>query len=344
MALQKAYNVKIYDLSGSFERVLTEKKIMNDVSFSGQLGGGQGEVSIQLAESVDSDIVAYNNLIRIYESDTQNDGVLIYTGIVTNIVRISESGREYIEVRAVGLSSMLTWLYFNQSGYTFTKNQEIALTIKNVVDYFTTVYPGLITYTGTSIENTWVTSNTSFEYTKCLDAIKKVISGATYDFYVWSDGILEYHPKTWGIGEITHFLTVWRDIESINIEENAEDVVNKYILTWASGTYTAQDMTSQTEYGIRELRESKTDILDIGSATAYANAYIDNNSGSKRKIRIIVNSEYNIETIRPWDLVTVRNFDYDITSLKIQKIEYNSEKITLELEQITSLAQEIARI
>jgi hypothetical protein len=39
MVLQKSYNVKIYDLSGSFERVLSERKIMNDVRFSGQLGG-----------------------------------------------------------------------------------------------------------------------------------------------------------------------------------------------------------------------------------------------------------------------------------------------------------------
>ena len=71
------------------------------------------------------------------------------------------------------------------------------------------------------------------------------------------------------------------------------------MLTWASGTYTAQDVSSQTAYGIRELRESKTDILDIGSATSFANAYIDENSEAKRKIRIVVNSEYNIETIRP---------------------------------------------
>jgi hypothetical protein len=39
MVLQKAYNVKIYDLSGSFERVLSERTIMNNVNFSAQLGG-----------------------------------------------------------------------------------------------------------------------------------------------------------------------------------------------------------------------------------------------------------------------------------------------------------------
>lgn len=37
MALQKAYNVKIFSLSGTFGKVLSERKIQNDISFSGQL-------------------------------------------------------------------------------------------------------------------------------------------------------------------------------------------------------------------------------------------------------------------------------------------------------------------
>ena len=52
----------------------------------------------------------------------------------------------------------------------------------------------------------------------------------------------------------------------------------------------------------------------------------------KRKIRIIVNDNYNIETIRPGDLATVRNFDYTISALQIQKIEYNADRIKIELE------------
>lgn len=80
------------------------------------------------------------------------------------------------------------------------------------------------------------------------------------------------------------------------------------------------------------------------TANNFGASYISKKKDAKRKIRIVVNTEYNIETIRPGDLVTVRNFQYEISSLQIQKIEYNSDRITLELEQITSLAQEIARI
>lgn len=43
-----------------------------------------------VADDVDSTIVAYNNIIKVYESDTTNNGLLIYSGVVTNITRISE--------------------------------------------------------------------------------------------------------------------------------------------------------------------------------------------------------------------------------------------------------------
>lgn len=345
MARQKAYNVKVFSLTGNFQRVLSETKIQNEIYFTAWLGGWQGEVTIQLAVDVASTIVAYNNIIRVYESDDQNDGVLIYSGVVTNISRISDRGRDYIEVRAIGIASLLTWIYFRFWGnYTFTRNQEIANTIKEAIDFFSTLYPWLVSYTGTSIENTWVTANLSFDYTKCLDAIKRASGWSTYELYIWSDGVAQYHPKYGGIGEITHFVTVGRDVEEIRIEEDSEDIVNRYILTWQSGTVTAENATSQLDYGIRELRETNTSIVDVWSANSFASTYILDNKDLKRRIRVVINSEYNIETIRPWDLLTVRNFEYAITSLKIQKIEYNCDRITLELEQITSFAEEIAKI
>lgn len=54
-----------------------------------------------IADEIDSTLVSYNNIIKVYESDTTNNGIQIYTGVVTNITRISDSGKDYIEVRAV---------------------------------------------------------------------------------------------------------------------------------------------------------------------------------------------------------------------------------------------------
>lgn len=155
MAIQKQYNIKVYNLSGVYQKTLSQKVIMSDISFSSQIDGGQGELRVSLAVEVDSTIVAYNNIIKVYETDENNPlGILIYSGIVTQITRISESGREYIEMTALGLASLLSLVYFYQSGYTFTKNQEVSLTIEDAIDSFSVDYPSLITYDASSIEST----------------------------------------------------------------------------------------------------------------------------------------------------------------------------------------------
>lgn len=73
MALQKAYNIKVFSLSGLYQKTINERQIMGDVRFTSQLDGGQGELITTISDEIDSTIVAYNNIIRVYESDTTNN-------------------------------------------------------------------------------------------------------------------------------------------------------------------------------------------------------------------------------------------------------------------------------
>ena len=54
-----------------------------------------------------------------------------------------------------------------------------------------------------------------------------------------------------------------------------------------------------------------------------------------------MNTEYDYESMKPGDLVTVRNFEYQIQSLQILRIEYSPKNIKLELDSVRSLGQEI---
>lgn len=339
----KNYNAKIYTLAGVYVKTLSPSVIMGGFSFSAQADGGQGELRLKLALSFSQTDIAITNIIKLYAVDEANpSGRQIYTGIVGSLRRISDGGTEYVELRALGLASMLSWGYYKDTGsYSFSKNQEPATTLKAVVDDFATQYPGLITYDGSSIENFGSSTSTSFAYAKRYDAIKNVADLTTYFWTIDGTGKLQFHPKTGGIGVLTHKVTIGKDIDKLDVEENSEKVVNNYLLDYSGGSTTASDGTSQTAYGVRELHESKTDITNGATATIRANTYIAENKDLKKKISITINSNYDIESIRPGDLLTVANLDYSINSLQIRRIEYTSDNIRLELEEINSFGKEI---
>ena len=150
---------------------------------------------------------------------------------------------------ALGLASMLTWFYYTSGGlYTFNKNQAQDATIRDIIDVFSVKYPGLLSYTaGTSVEVSAGTSNVAFNYTKLFDALKNVTGTTDWYWTIDRNGVLQFHPLTGGASPITHKLTVGKDIDRLEVEENSEKVVNKYMVKYPGGSiYTAQDGTSQT--------------------------------------------------------------------------------------------------
>lgn len=76
-------------------------------------------------------------------------------------------------------------------------------------------------------------------------------------------------------------------------------------------------------------------------ATSAGDAYIADNKDVKKRIKMVVNSKYDIDSIQAGHFVTVRNIDYPISFLQIVRLEYNMDKVILELQQFRSLSQEI---
>lgn len=101
-------------------------------------------------------------------------------------------------MRALGLASMLSWIYYDAAGaYSFAKNQDPSLTVKDIVDRFTVKYPGLMTYDANSVETTGTTANLSFAYDKANTATTK--TAATASEWWWTvdgSGKFHFHPKT----------------------------------------------------------------------------------------------------------------------------------------------------
>lgn len=330
------FTIKIYERSGAFVQAVNE---INDISFTSQINWGQWEVRVEAAGILPD---FSGKIVKIYETKMINTS-LIYSGLIGKVTIISDSSKEYTEITAMGLAVVLWNTLFDETGnYVITKNQEVSLTIKNIIDSVSIKYPWMITYTWTSIETTGITANLLFAYNKSIDAITTAAGVTEFSWYVDQDGVFQFHPKIWGIWQTTHIFTVWEDVNSLSVEEDSEEIVNNYVLEYSGGsTYSNSDATSQGLYWIREEKNTNTQIADLATAMASVNSYLAEKKDKKLKIRITVNSKYNIESLKPGDLASVRNFSYNIESLQIQRVTYNRNEATLDLEEYNSLAKEI---
>lgn len=77
--MQKGYNIKVYNLAGAFQAVLSPSIIMSGIAFSESINGGQGELVLKLKLPFGTSSIAYNNIIKVYESDETHSPRQIYT-------------------------------------------------------------------------------------------------------------------------------------------------------------------------------------------------------------------------------------------------------------------------
>lgn len=139
----KNYNVKLYDLLGTYLRTFSPNEIMSEISFSAQTDGGQGELRLKLSYSYDSGNVAFNNIVKVFAVDDANPtGRQIYEGFVGSVRRVAEKGSEYVEARVVGIASVFSWpFYRNGANYSFSKTDDPANIAKEIADTVNAIYP-----------------------------------------------------------------------------------------------------------------------------------------------------------------------------------------------------------
>lgn len=342
--MQKNYTIKVYSLAMAFQKTLNQKFNVWDISFSDEISNGQGELVLKLNIDFNSTIVSYNNIIEVYIDDDNNSSQRIYRGVVTKVKRVAQKESVFLEVTCLWVATMLNWVYFTNGGsYSFSRSQAQHLTAKEVIDLFITKYPGVISYTGTSVENSPNTANIAFSYSKCSNALDKILETTQFWWNIGSDGVFHYHPISGSPYAVEHKLTMDKHIDSLEVEEDTEGIVNKYILSHGGpgSPHIETDATSQSTYGLRELHADNSEINDDATANIAAEALIADRKNKKNKISITINSNYNIESIHPGHFLTIHNIEYGISLLQIKKIDYNMDTIRVEVEKIKSFAKEV---
>lgn len=323
----KKYLAKIYSKAGVYKDTIRD--IMSEINYSYQKNWWQGQLNLTLNRDYADTSIVQSDIVKIYLYDKNfQNWKLIYTWIVEEIERNYEETRNSLTLVIRGLSSILTRIYYNQTWYTFSKTDTASNIIKSIINYANTHYNWFNT---TGIIDTVWNITISFDYDNCFDAIDKVVKLTGSFWYIKEDWTCVFNQTP-----TIHKLTAKKEIQTIEINEDWNAIINKVIVNYNWGTYPAQDNTSITNYGLIEAVYDKPE-LNLAWATSFASEELLKNQ-LKQKSTLQINNKYIIENVKPWDILRVKNLNYYLQTT-IERLNYTPDILTIDLDKYNSIGK-----
>ncbi len=344
--IEKQYIVKLYDQNMNFLKIVPAWIITRDIRIQETIDAGQWELTLDINLPIDTEFFQNAMFVKIYVNNSQwMQDLLIYTWQITQVQRQFSNDQENIRIVCLSLRALMSNVILrNPSGDPkFSKTWDPANIMKFIVDYFSSIYPWLISYTPTSIETYWTTITIEFDKISCQKAMKNLVNWLNFHLFIGADGVVNYKPKP---QTATHLLTYWKDIIQLTIPENTENIQNVVQVSYLIDnveyfTSIATDQPSVDEYMHKETILSRSDLKDETSADLYRDEYLNKNKDAKKDITVVVNSLYDIEYLHPWQTVKIRNLWLNIDNAIIQNVRYQYEQCQLTLEYYTTIWQQI---
>ncbi len=82
---------------------------------------------------------------------------------------------------------------------------------------------------------------------------------------------------------------------------------------------------------------SDTSISDANSASDFADEYFAEHAEKRRNVRIEINREYDIASVKPGDTIRVLNFSETLENLQIDRTEYTLDSMIVYVDGYDSL-------
>lgn len=330
------YDIKIYSKTWVYQKTINPNVVMNDINFSENVNWWQWQMNLNLALDFWDTTFHWWELIKvILYNERYKQGKQIYFWYVTQISRKYDVNKWYITITCLWIASLLNAVLFSWS-YAWT----LASVLNAIITEFNNNYAwNLITIWQIDAYS----ENISVEFDNnitCAKAINTVNDIANYYWFIDSEWRFFCREKN---TQTNHIVANQQVVESMDLNYNIEQITNKIYVERKDGTIKLyEDVTSQNIYGIKERYDKQQNIVDEATQDEYGNNYLDQYSNPKNASTIVINAEYDIESIIPWDTITVVNSEYSIKNLLIEKIKYTPTKITLTLEENESLRSVIS--
>lgn len=344
--IEKEYIVKLYDKNMQFLKIISSWIITNDISITETINAWQWQMALNINLPIDTDFFENAMYVKVYMNDNNGtENLLIYTWYISQIKRLFSNQAENIQVIFLWLYSLLSDVIFRKNwDATFSRTDDPATILKEIIDYFETIYPWILSYTADSIQTYWTNINIQFDWVSCKDAIENLIDDLDFYLFIGADWVVYFKEKP---ATFTHAFTYWKDVVALTIPENFENISNAIEVQYIDEnnqqheTSVATDNKSVSKYWYKEKYLKRWNVKDLSSAEEYRDKYLLNNKDPKIDITITINSLYKIENIHPWDTIKIRNIWLNIENLQIKNIKYKYEETTLTLDYYTSIWQQI---
>jgi hypothetical protein len=343
--------VKIYNRTfTTLKETLKGSLLLSDISFTSTINWWQGEATFEIAKEIINTDYSLWDIVKVIKYDDNNkDWVNLYMGYVNKIKRKQTTNVQTISLVCLGMASILTENEYSKA-YWWNNAWDL---VENIIDVVNTEYWTVINKW--TIE-TWPTMwNWTATWTY-FDIITQIAEWAWMYWFIDGNWTFTFKSKD---TTPTHFFTNQKDVEEIDIWEDMEWVINKCDVKWeyeycetswwetfcwtkyCFWTYT--DATSASLYWI------KKESIDINANSEeicnnYAESYVNQRKDPKKETTLVINRKYNLESIKPWDTVKVRNFEYPFSNIQIKKIWYTQDKAILYLDRYISFWEQIKKV
>lgn len=335
----KKFDIKIYDRLKEYKTTINPNNVMNAISFSSNLDGWQGQLTLDLTKEVEIDC---GDIIEVYCYDNFNKSwMLLYCGFVSEMNNIYSPKKSYISLKCLWLWSLLWTSYYEITG---TETKTITEHITDLVNDYNSIYWTNLFSVGTIEDESTVDLSFSNEGTflKKLEIITK--SGDNF-FRVdqeWKINVLKRPTVS------THTLTYKKDVEQLNLSYNIESIVNQYRIDaycsddWWNYSNVYSDNASIAQYWVKSLYRYTNEFRKKVWVDNRALWLLADTSTPKNNTTAIVNLKYDILKISPWQSVSILNIEKEIENLQIKKTSFTPEKITLVLEEAEKFSDYLA--
>lgn len=355
MSRNKSTVVQIFQADGSTPvETLDLTKLKNKLTFSDQLNGGLGELTLDLSYPFDDfsegTRIKAMNIVDVYAvEDSYPLGRRVYRGFMSQYEPyVLQNGATGVLVRCLGLVSLAQYVYYkNGSSFAVTHTTADPQTMgRAIIDALNTSY-NLFSYSNDTTDPTGGSLSKTFTDKKIFDALKET-QELTPDGWYWridANGVYWLKPKPVAA---THLFVLGRDINWLRAPKSAENIINDVQVRYSGGNADGSDATSISAYGKRTQILMDTGLDSAAGAARNTKALADGKN-MVIKASLQLNDTYDIESVHPGDTCQVLNTAYGNaffdTNMTIIQVQWEGETATLQLgDYRADVAVEVARM